>query len=84
MTNNKKPKEAFGEVLRAMRRRAGLSQDQLAEKAGLDRTYISILERSLQSPSLDTMIALSTALGVTFPQLAARVWSRLTRTGEDG
>lgn len=43
---------AFGQVLKDLRRQAGLSQEQLALECGLHRTYVSQLERGLKSPSL--------------------------------
>jgi len=53
---------AFGRVLRALRERAGLSQEALAIRSGLHRTYISILERGKRSPTLDTIAVLARAL----------------------
>lgn len=46
--------KAIGKILRAKREALGFSQEDLAEKAGLDRSYISILERGLKSPTLET------------------------------
>ncbi len=54
----------FGEVLREFRHAAGLSQEALAERCGLHSTYISLLERGLNSPSLDAISALADGLGV--------------------
>ncbi len=53
---------AFGRVLRELRERAHLSQEQLAAMSGLHRTYISILERGKRSPTLDTIAVLARAL----------------------
>jgi len=55
---------AFGAVLKELRREAELSQDALAEKADLDRTFVSFLERGERQPSLLTIISLAGALGV--------------------
>ncbi len=41
-----------------------LSQERLAELAGLDRTYISQIERGLKSPSLPTLLSLAKALDI--------------------
>jgi transcriptional regulator with XRE-family HTH domain len=41
-------KTKIGEVLRAKREKLGISQEGLAELAGVDRTYVSILERGLK------------------------------------
>ena len=62
---------AFGRVLRSYRERAGLSQEELAELTDLHRTYISLLERGLNSPSLRTLVGLSRALGVTLTEMVA-------------
>ena len=55
---------AFGKVLRSYRRQRSLSQEKLAELAGLDRTYISQIERGLKSPSMRALMALAQALHV--------------------
>ena len=53
--------------MRAVREKLGMSQEEVAERAGVDRTYISILERGLKSPTLDTMEKICAALG-TLPE----------------
>ena len=60
-------KAAIGAKLRAVREKLGMSQEEVAERAGVDRTYISILERGLKSPTLDTMEKICAALG-TLPE----------------
>ncbi len=55
---------AFGEVLRACRNRAEVSQERLAEAADLDRTYPSLIERGLREPTLGVVIRLGRALGI--------------------
>lgn len=54
----------FGENLLIMRRRAGISQEELGFMASLHRTEISQLERGLRVPKIDTLIKLSGALSV--------------------
>ncbi|MCT8272567.1 helix-turn-helix domain-containing protein [Xanthomonas translucens] len=54
----------FGEVISVLRRNAGFSQEVLADKAGVHRTYISQLERGLKSPTLAVLLKLATALEV--------------------
>lgn len=56
---------AAARVVRAARREANLSQEALADLAGLHRTYISLLERSRRSPTLATLEAIARALGMT-------------------
>lgn len=55
---------AFGRKVRALRLAAGLSQEQLADKSGLHRTYVSSLERGLRNVGLDNILRLAEALGV--------------------
>lgn len=74
---------AFGSVLRELRKRQLLSQEKLAFEAGLDRTYISLLEVGQRSPSLDTMLALSRALQITLANLASQVEGRLEDSIDD-
>ncbi len=59
-------------VLR-QREAKGFSQDQLAEKAELDRTYISGIERGVRNPSLLSIVRLSKALGTTISDLCEGV-----------
>ncbi len=58
------PKTQFGLRLRELRLSAGLSQELLADLAGLDRTYISGCERGRRNASIDTLYKLSAALNV--------------------
>jgi transcriptional regulator with XRE-family HTH domain len=54
--------ERFGENLAVQRRRARLSQDELARRASLHRTEISLLERGLRLARIDTVVKLGGAL----------------------
>lgn len=60
----KNPRIAFGERLRELRSERGLSQEKLAEMAGLHRNYVGVLERAQQSATLDAMCKLAAALQV--------------------
>lgn len=53
---------AFGRTISELRREAGLSQEELADRCNLHRTYISQLERGLKSPSLATIEKLAHTL----------------------
>lgn len=57
-------REIFAANLKARRKALGLSQEELAHRAALDRTYISALERQLYSVSLDVIETLAEVLGV--------------------
>jgi transcriptional regulator with XRE-family HTH domain len=54
--------KVFGEQLRRVRNKAHLTQEELAFRAGLDRTYISLLERGKKSPTLMTLFRLCQVL----------------------
>ena len=69
----------FGKILRKYRLQQKLSQEALAERADLDRTYISQIERGLKSPSFKTLIALSQALDVKAHILVSDVENDLDR-----
>ena len=57
--------EAFGVVIRRLRKEFDISQDKLSETSGLDRTYISQIERGKQNPSLVSLFALASAMNVS-------------------
>jgi transcriptional regulator with XRE-family HTH domain len=63
------PEVAFGLVLRALRKQAGLSQEQLALNADLQRNYISLLERGLNSASIKTLFKLASVLQIDPSQM---------------
>jgi len=58
------PKRMLGQNLRRTRVATGLSQEELADRAGLHRTYISSVERGERNVSLETIFLLAQALGV--------------------
>ena len=60
-------KATIGRVLRTQREKLGISQEEVAERAGVDRSYVSILERGLKSPTLETLEKICAALG-TLPE----------------
>lgn len=70
---------AFGAVLARLRRRRGWSQENLGFEAGLTRAYVSLLERGLRSPTLNTLMALSTALDVRLDVLAGQMLSEMAK-----
>lgn len=63
----------FGQHLREIRERKGISQEKLAALAGLDRTYISKIERGERNISIETAAKLAEALEVPVTQLLERV-----------
>jgi transcriptional regulator with XRE-family HTH domain len=57
-------KEKFGNRLRTLRKEKGLSQEELAIKSGLNRPYISAIEKGKRNVSLEVMGKLAGALRV--------------------
>ncbi len=74
-------RERFGQRLREIRRQRGVSQEKLAELAGLHRTYVSSVERGERNISLLNIEKLAGALGVPLAKLmpvvliCAQAWS---------
>jgi transcriptional regulator with XRE-family HTH domain len=60
----------LGKTLQALRKRADLSQSQLAEKAGINLQTLQSWEADRRKPKLDALLALAQALGVSLEQLA--------------
>jgi len=61
--------KAFGIVVRRRRQALGFSQEELADRADLHRTYISLIERGLRTASIQTLTKLAEALSTTGYQL---------------
>ena len=59
------PKKLFGVRVRALRHELGISQEELAERSELDRTYISGVERGVRNVSLVNIFKIAEALGVS-------------------
>ncbi|MCR5943611.1 helix-turn-helix transcriptional regulator [Ochrobactrum sp. XJ1] len=57
-------RETFAQNLKALRLAKGLSQEELAHRANIDRTYISSLERCIYGVSIDILGRLAEALDV--------------------
>ncbi len=63
----------FGRAIRARRQAAGISQETLADHAGVHRTYVSMLERGVGNPSLTVIAALAGALDTPISSLFLEV-----------
>lgn len=60
-----RPNVIFGKIIAGLRQTAGLSQEELADRAGIHRTYVSRIERGLKSPTIVILLKLSEALDTT-------------------
>lgn len=67
------PEALLGKEIARLRKRIGLSQEELGFRADVHRTYISQLERGLKSPTLSVILKLSLALKVSASKLVATV-----------
>ena len=63
------PRSIFGKNVQLIRKARGFSQEELAERAGLHRTYIGSVERGERNISLDNIIAIAKALNVPLVDL---------------
>ena len=64
---------AFGRNVARVRTERGLSQDKLAEKADLDRTFVSGIERGVRNPGIKTVLRIARALNVSVADLCKGV-----------
>lgn len=70
------PEVAFGQVLRELRIRNGLSQEKLAHEADIERNYISLLELGRNSVSIKKIFKLAEVLKVSVAELMGMVEAR--------
>ena len=68
----------LGDEIRKRRNAAGISQEELAERAAVHRTYISDLERNLKSPTVAVLLRICSALNVH----ASTLISKIERSGK--
>ena len=65
--------KSYGKTLRQIRKDKGLSQEELAFKTNLHRTYISLLERDQKSPSLRTVSTIAAAMGYSLLEFVKKM-----------
>src|SRR5262249_5961645 len=83
MPESSKPSDVFPERLRAAREKRGLSQGDLATRAGLQASAISHFETGTRKPSFDNLRRLADALDVTTDYLLGRVTDDQALAGAD-
>lgn len=62
-------KESLSQNIKRLRKERGISQEKLALRAEIDRSYMSELERCLANPSIEALLRISNALEVTPSEL---------------
>jgi transcriptional regulator with XRE-family HTH domain len=67
------PEKAFGQALREIRQGKEISQEKLGLDAGFDRTYISLIERGINSPTIRTVVKLAGVLKVPPSKIVIRM-----------
>jgi len=64
--------QKFGEKVRSYRGKFGITQEELGFRSGLDRTYISGIERGLRNPSISSAPRIAEAIGVPLVELLSK------------
>jgi transcriptional regulator with XRE-family HTH domain len=73
MPNRDRTLISFGRNVAKIRAERGFSQDKLAEKADLDRTYLSGIERGVRNPGIKSVVRIAKALKVDLNDLCKGV-----------
>jgi transcriptional regulator with XRE-family HTH domain len=71
------PAIAFGQVLRTLRREAGLSQEQLAFAADIERNFVSLIERGVNQPTIRVIFKLASALEISPSKMMSLVEEKI-------
>ena len=71
--------EAFGEVIRELRKAKQISQEKLADLSKLDRSFISLLECGHKQPSLITIFQLAKALNFSASKILSLVEEKIKK-----
>lgn len=66
----------LGSELRKARLKAGLTQEELAHRAGISRNYVSLMELDQKSPTVDTLMRVCHAMGASAGSLLSKVERR--------
>ena len=67
----------FGQLLQEIRKKRGLSQEELGFESGYHRTYISLLKRGQKNPSLKTIFQLAKALKIRPSEIIQRIENQM-------
>jgi len=75
---------SLGQLVREKRQGANISQEELAARSGLDRTYISGVERGVRNPSLTALLKVAVGLDVSVALLLDGLEARINGSGQSG
>ncbi|RXA21717.1 XRE family transcriptional regulator [Methanosarcina sp. MSH10X1] len=78
-----KNEEIFGVLIKDARKNKSLSQEKLAEKTGLDRTFISSIETGKKIPTLTSICKLAKGLDMKASELLKLYEEKVAEYGED-
>jgi len=70
---------AVASTVRHFRKANGMSQENLADRAGLDRTYISGVERGVRNITLDSLEQIVNALGIDLQIFLTKLFEEINR-----
>jgi len=73
--------ESFGKLIAERRNALGISQEEFAERADLDRTYISGLERGVRNPSLTAIVKVAKGFGILTEELLSGLEAKAKSKG---
>lgn len=68
--------KAVGERIRTARERKNFTQENLAAMANISTTHLSVIERGIKVPKLDTFVAIANSLGISADELLVDVVNR--------
>lgn len=68
--------KVLGERLRTYRRRKNMTQEELAHRASFSTSFISDVERAEKSPTIESLVRITDALGITLEELFANTQAR--------
>jgi transcriptional regulator with XRE-family HTH domain len=71
---------AFGQALREIRESKEISQERLALEGGFDRTYISLIERGINSPTIRMLVGIAAVLQVPPSKIVRRMEALIAAT----
>ncbi|MBD2781594.1 helix-turn-helix transcriptional regulator [Xenorhabdus sp. 42] len=69
MKKSKNIRSLFGQRIRYLRKESGMSQEAFADKCGLDRTYVSGIERGVRNPTLEIIYVIANGLQIELNEL---------------